>query len=106
VQARNHKETLREIDELRTRLKETEQTLRTIRVREEQFPVTQELSLDAFTILIAARDPDDRILDFRLERVNPAARRILRRAARGFGWNQRRTRDRHSVLPSRIMKRI
>lgn len=51
-----------------------------LRRSEERFRVAQELSLDAFTILSAVRDPAGRIRDFRWEYVNPQAGVVLQRS--------------------------
>lgn len=57
--------------------KRTEQALRR---SEERFRISQELSLDAFTILDSVRDQSGRIVDFVWTYVNPKAGEILQRS--------------------------
>jgi len=61
-------------------LTEQKQAEEALRRSEERFRVAQELSLDAFNILLAVRDGGGRIVDFRWEYANPAAGHILKRA--------------------------
>lgn len=61
-------------------MSERRQTEAALRKSEEQFRVAQELSLDAFTILDAIRDPQGQIVDFRWRYVNPMATHMLKRS--------------------------
>ena len=47
---------------------------------EERFRIAQEISLDAFTILLSVRDAAGKIVDFEWEYVNPKGAEILRRS--------------------------
>ena len=54
------------------------QAMRALQQSQERFRVAQELSLDGFTILQAARDESGRIFDFIWEYANPASEIMLR----------------------------
>lgn len=60
-------------------ISERRQAEAALKKSEEQFRVAQELSLDAFTILDAIRDPQGQIVDFQWRYANPAATRLLKR---------------------------
>ncbi|WP_437484328.1 PAS domain S-box protein [Sorangium sp. So ce1014] len=63
---------------------ERKQAEEALRRSEERFRAAQELSLDAFFVLRAARDEGGRVADFVFEFANPAAGRLLRRPVEAF----------------------
>lgn len=61
-------------------ISERRQSEAALRKSEEQFRVAQELSLDAFTLLDAIRDPQGQVIDFQWRYANPVAARVLKRS--------------------------